>query len=245
MDTLRTILTWLYGILFIVLMFPVTCLIWVLTYPFDNERRAIHRWLLFQGSFLTLTSPIWTTTIEGRYKIAKGETYVIISNHQSIIDILLINMLGNNFRWVSKSENFRVPILGATMRLAKYIEIERGNKESVIQMMEKATEALGKGISVMMFPEGTRSRADEPGLFKTGAFQLALQTGRPILPVIIDGTGKVLPKKGLMFRGGHRLKLKVLDPVYLKQMETIDPEVMAVEFRNMMVDELAKMRMSK
>lgn len=239
---MRSLFTWIYGILFIVLMFPFTCLFWLVTLPFDSNRRLVHRWLLFQGIFLVRTCPLWSTEIEGREKILKEEAYVMISNHQSIIDILLVNVLGNSFRWVSKTENYRVPILGTSMILARYIEIERGNKESVIRMMEQAKETLATGISVMMFPEGTRSRGDDPGPFKTGAFQLAIETGRPILPIVLDGTGKVLPKKGLRFSSGHRLRLMVLDPVYPVDFGSSDPEVVAVKFYQLLMDRLIQLR---
>lgn len=245
MDTLRSLFTWIYGLLFILLMFPVTFLIWVFSMPFDKERRLVHRWMLFQGSFMAVTCPLWRLTIEGREKIKQDEAYIMICNHQSILDILLLNRLGNSFRWVSKTENYRLPILGASMRMARYIEIERGNKESVIRMMDLAVEALDKGISVMMFPEGTRSRDDQPGPFKTGAFQLALRANRPVLPIILDGTGKVLPKKGLKFSSGHRLRLKVLDPVYPSEMESSDPELLAPIFREKMVAELIGLRDEK
>ncbi len=242
MDTMRSLFTWIYGILFIVLMFPLTCLIWLLTLPFDSDRMLVHRWLLFQGSFMVYTCPLWRTRIEGKEKIVQEEAYVMISNHQSIIDILLINTLGNSFRWVSKTENYRVPILGISMILARYIEIERGNKESVIRMMELAKETLSRGISVMMFPEGTRSHGNNPSPFKTGAFQLAMETGRPILPIVLDGTGKVLPKKGLKFSSGHRLRLKVLDPVYPAGFGSSDPEVVAVQFHDFLLAQLKQIR---
>jgi 1-acyl-sn-glycerol-3-phosphate acyltransferase len=128
------------------------------------------------------------------------------------------------------------------MILARYIEIERGNKESVIRMMEQAKETLATGISVMMFPEGTRSRGDDPGPFKTGAFQLAIETGRPILPIVLDGTGKVLPHKGLRFSSGHRLRLMVLDPVYPVDFGSSDPEVVAVKFYQLLMDRLIQLR---
>jgi 1-acyl-sn-glycerol-3-phosphate acyltransferase len=219
-------------------MFPVTCSIWLIGIPFDKERRAVHRMVLFQGSFLSRSIPLWRLKVDGREKIEKNQAYVIISNHHSLLDILLLNRLGSRFRWVSKTENFKVPILGPTMRMAKYIEVVRGNKESVIKMMEESLDTLSKGISVMLFPEGTRSRSQVPGPFKTGAFQLALKAQKPILPVILHGTGTVLPKKGFRFSSGHRLLVKVLDPVYPESFGSDDPEVLAVEFRQVIASAL-------
>ena len=223
-------------------MFPVTCLLWFVSYPFDNEGMLVHRWLLFQGRYLTRMVPLWSFTIEGTEKIQKDQAYVIISNHLSILDIILLNNLGCNFRWISKAENLRVPILGLSMKMARYIEVERGNKESVLRMMEKAVDTLQKNISIMIFPEGTRSKTTATLPFKTGAFQLALKTDKPVLPVIVEGTGKVLPKHGYRFSSGHRLRVRVLDPVFPGSFRTGDHEELAVVFRKMMVDELTMMR---
>jgi 1-acyl-sn-glycerol-3-phosphate acyltransferase len=149
------------------------------------------------------------------------------------------------FRWVSKIENYKVPVLGWYLRMAKYITIDRGNKESKAEMLERSALSLRKGISIMMFPEGTRSTDREIGPFKLGAFQLALMTDKSILPVIVDGTGGVLPKHGLIFSSGHSIRMKVLDPVHPGLFGTADPEELASKFRTLMVDELKKMRERK
>jgi len=242
MDALRSLFTWIFCILFVTIMFPITFFLWVIGFLFDKERRAIHFMVLFQGSFLSMAIPLWKVKIEGRRKIDRNEAYVIISNHHSLLDILLLNRIWSRFRWVSKSENFKVPILGPTMRMAKYIEIMRGNKESIIKMMDKSLDTLSRGISIMMFPEGTRSRSEDPGKFKTGAFQLALKAGRPILPVVLHGTGKVLPKKGFRFSSGHLLTVKVLDPVYPESFGTDDPEELAILFREKIATAIEEIR---
>jgi 1-acyl-sn-glycerol-3-phosphate acyltransferase len=180
--------------------------------------------------------------MEGRDKIRRGQSYVIISNHQSVLDIILLNNLMFDFRWISKAENFKVPVLGASMRMADYIRIERGNKESVLKMMEEAMVSLNKGISIMMFPEGTRSKTTKILPFKTGAFQLAMKADLPILPVVVDGTGRVLPKNGHTFSSGHRLRVKVLDPVFPGTFGTGDAEELAQKFREIIAAELDVMQ---
>lgn len=242
MDRFKSAFTWVFLIGSVAIMFPVTCLLWFVGYPFESEGRLVHRWLMFQGRYITRILPLWKFTIEGLEKIQKDQAYVIISNHQSILDIVLLTNLDCNFRWISKTENFRVPLLGLSMKMARYIEVERGNKESVIRMMERSVETLQKNISIMMFPEGTRSKSTATLPFKTGAFQLALKTDKPVLPVIVEGTGKVLPKHGYRFSSGHRLRVRVLDPVFPGSFGTGDHEELAVVFRSMMVDELTKMR---
>jgi 1-acyl-sn-glycerol-3-phosphate acyltransferase len=97
----------------------------------------------------------------------------------------------------------------------------------------------------MLFPEGTRSPDGDIGPFKLGAFQLAIMTDKSILPVIVDGTGGILPKKGLMFSAGHVIRVKVLDPVHPGSFGTADPEELMTKFRSMMINELNMMRETK
>ena len=245
MDTIKSLFVWMFIILAMTILFPVSFILWLLLYPFDHERAAIHWWLVIEGCLLTKLIPIWKISVEGREKAIRKTPYVIISNHQSILDILIMNCLRCRFRWISKIENSKVPFLGRYMRMAKYIAVERGNKESKAEMMVKAAESLRNGISVMMFPEGTRSPDREIAPFKLGAFQLAIMTDKSILPVIIDGTGGVLPKHSLIFTKNNILKIKVLDPVHPGSFGTGDPEELASKFRKLMVDELIKMRAGK
>lgn len=242
MDALISFLVWFISLSVLLVLFPLSLIIWLITLPFDRERTIMHWWLVFHGILFSRLIPLWRLEVEGREKAGKGKTYVIISNHQSILDILILNCLRYRFRWISKIENYRLPVIGWYLRMAKYITIDRGNKDSKAVMMEKSAETLRKGISIMIFPEGTRSVDKEIGPFKLGAFQLALMTGRPVLPVLVDGTGGFLPKHGLVFSRGHKLKIRVLDPVPPEQFATDDPEVLAGRFRDLLVRELAHLR---
>jgi len=219
--------------------------IWFILYPIDHERAVVHWCLVFQGILLSRLVPLWKIRIEGREKALKRTAYVIISNHQSILDILILNCLRYRFRWISKIENYKVPVLGWYIRMAKYIAVDRGNKDSKAEMMEQSAGSLRKGISIMMFPEGTRSLDKGIGLFKLGAFQLALQTDKSILPVVVEGTGGVLPKHGFIFSSGHILRIKVLNPVHPGSFGTGDPEELAAKIRNLMISELKKIREEK
>jgi 1-acyl-sn-glycerol-3-phosphate acyltransferase len=245
MDTLKSLLVWIFILAYTIILFPVSFAIWLLLYPFDNERTVFHWWLVIQGCLLTKLVPIWKTSIEGREKAVAGTPYIIISNHQSILDILIMNCLQYRFRWISKIENYKVPVLGWYLRMAKYIVVDRGNKESKAVMMEKSAECLRKGISIMMFPEGTRSSDREIAPFKLGAFQLALMTDKSILPVIVDGTGGILPKHGIIFSRGNFLNIKVLDPVHPGSFGTADAEELALKFHTLMAGELKKIREGK
>lgn len=242
MDTIISVLVWIICLSLTIVLFPVSVIIWFLTYPFDRERGVIHWWLVIQGVMFSRIIPLWRIKVEGREKARRGTAYVIISNHQSLLDILILNCLRYRFRWISKIENYRVPVIGWYLRMAKYITIDRGNKDSKTEMIDISARTLRKKISIMIFPEGTRSVDREIAPFKLGAFELALMTDKPVLPVIVDGTGGVLPKHGLIFSSGHHLKIRVLDPVYPGSFGTANPEELAQKFRNIMISELKKMR---
>lgn len=242
MNVLKSLWVWLSSITFILLAFPVAIILWIISLPFDKKRLLNNRWMIFQGIVLTKMSPFWKVKVEGREKIDNNQAYIIIPNHQSMLDIVFFNMLRHKLRWVSKIEIFRVPIVSQEMRFVKYIELIRGNKQSVIRMMEKCTESLRDGISVVIFPEGTRSLTGEIGRFKSGAFQLAIKTDKPLLPVLIDGTGDILPKKGIIFGKYRHVTIKVLDPIFPGQFGTGDPDELAVRVHSMMVGAMNDLR---
>jgi len=242
MDLIKSIFTWVFSILFIILMFPFTIIIWLTGVPAGKSALFVHRWLSVQGRVLIRVSPLWKLEIDGRENYVPGNNYVMISNHQSLLDIPVIKCLRLDYRWVSKVENFKVPILGQSMHMAGYILLERGNKESVIRMMEKSADALRKGESVFIFPEGTRSPDSEIHRFKNGAFRLALDNNVPILPVLIDGTGEVLPRKGFIFSAGYLLKMRMLKPIHPSGFVSGDPDKMAMHVQKTMENALKELR---
>jgi 1-acyl-sn-glycerol-3-phosphate acyltransferase len=242
MDILKSVLVWLIGVVFVVCFFPVTLIIWLLLMPFDNKRVITHRFLTFQSWLLVKLMPIWKVRIAGREKALKDETYVIISNHQSILDILLINCLRYNFKWISKIENTKVPVLGWYLRMAGYVTVDRGDKESKEKMLERSLDYLKKQTSIMIFPEGTRSADREIGFFKRGAFQLAITAQKPILPVLLDGSGGILPKHGLIFNTGNRIRIEIFNPVYPESFGTDDPDILSLKFSIFMKEALGNWR---
>jgi 1-acyl-sn-glycerol-3-phosphate acyltransferase len=245
MDILKSALVWAIAVLFLVILFPVTFIIWLILLPFDRNRVVTHWILVYQGIALSRILPIWRINTEGREKIVKGTTYVIISNHQSILDVLLLNNLPYRYKWISKIENVRVPILGWYLKMADYIIVNRGNEESKLEMLDKSYKCLKKGVSIMIFPEGTRSYDKEIGFFKRGAFQLALQANVPLLPVVLDGSGDVLPKHGLKLGSHYRITIRVLDPVMPNDFSSQNPDILAEDISNLMKAELKLIREMK
>lgn len=242
MDILKSIAVWLEGIAFLLVFFPITFILWLIVLPFDRERTLTHWMLIYQAVIISCIVPIWKIKVEGRKKAIPGTTYVIICNHQSILDILLINCLRYRFKWISKIEVMKVPILGWYLKMADYITVNRGDKESKEQMLLESYKCLKKGISIMIFPEGTRSPDSEIAFFKRGAFQLAITTNTPILPVLMDGTGGVLPKHGLIFGGFHKITIRVLDPVSPEDFGTTNHDELAMKFQLIMTEALKELR---
>jgi len=207
------VLFWLFLATSSLLLFPVAVLLWIVTTPFDPQRRILHRFTCFWASLYTWLNPAWPVTIEGREKIHRGRTYVMVANHLSLLDILVLFRLFVPFKWVSKTENFRVPVIGWNMRMNGYIELRRGDRSSVVQMMKACRAALAQGSSIIMFPEGTRSPTGRLRSFKTGAFDVAKDARLPILPIVLQGTHDALPKRGFVLRGRHPVHVEILDEI--------------------------------
>jgi len=132
--------------------------------------------------------------------IDPAQVCVMVSNHQSGLDILVLFKLHRPFKWVAKKNLFTVPFIGWNMALNGYISIERGRGRSKLQMMDKAADSIYAGNSVLIFPEGTRSADGKLQTYKTGAFRLALETHSPILPIVIKGTHHTVRKGQNFFR---------------------------------------------
>ncbi len=235
-------LLWLASASFAIILLPFSFILWFLVWPFDENRIIFHRWLAFQSIVITGLFPAGKFKVEGCDRIKKDQAYVIISNHQSALDILALYRLKTDFKWISKIENTRVPGIGWYLKMAGYITIERGNSESKAVMMKSSVEVLRKGISIMIFPEGTRSVGGEIGPFKKGAFELAMMTDKPILPVVLDGTWKMLPKHSKILYPVEYVIIRVLDPVFPGMFGTSSPEELAEKFRTLISGELKKIR---
>lgn len=207
-----SLLFWAFVVLSSVLLFPVALLLWAATRPFDRRTRALHLFTCWWASLYTRLNPWWPVTVVGRERLPEGPC-VLVANHLSLLDILVLFRLATPFTWVSKAENFRVPLIGWNMRLNRYVALKRGDRASVLRMLAECEQALQDGTPVMMFPEGTRSPDGLLRPFKPGAFELALRVGVPVVPVVVRGTGDALPRRGFVLRGRHEISVTVLDPV--------------------------------
>jgi 1-acyl-sn-glycerol-3-phosphate acyltransferase len=224
---------WIFVVVSSILLFPVALLIWAATVLVDRRLVLLHRFTCFWASLYTWLNPVWRVRIEGREKIGPDTAYVMVANHQSLLDILVLFRLFAHFKWVSKVENFRVPCIGWNMSLNRYIKLRRGDKSSAQQMMRACERALADGNSIMMFPEGTRSVDGRLRAFKHGAFTLAQQTGTAVLPIIVQGTAEALPKRGFVLQGRHAISIRVLDAVPYRTFMNKPVEQVTEEMRDL------------
>jgi 1-acyl-sn-glycerol-3-phosphate acyltransferase len=206
-------LFWTFIVVSSLLCFPVAVLIWAVTAPFSRRRAALHQFTCFWASLYTWLNPAWPIEIAGRERVRPGVTYVMVANHQSLLDILVLFRLFVHFKWVSKIELFKIPCIGWNMSLNRYVKLRRGDPESIAQMMRTCEERLAEGSSIMMFPEGTRSPDGRLKPFKHGAFTLAQGAGVALLPIVIEGTADALPKRGFVLRGRHHIRVRVLPEI--------------------------------
>jgi 1-acyl-sn-glycerol-3-phosphate acyltransferase len=143
-------------------------------------------------------------TINGLANIDPSTFYIYMSNHQSNFDIpVLLAHIPGQFRWLAKAELFRIPIFGRAMRGAGYISIDRFNRASAFESISAAAAKIKEGVSVMIFPEGTRSKDGRIRPFKKGGFVLAVDAGVPIVPIVIRGTRLIMAKGNLRIRPGE------------------------------------------
>ena len=152
-------------------------------------------------------------TVNGLANIDPAQSYVYMSNHQSNFDIpVLLACLPVQFRWLAKAELFKIPIFGRAMRGAGYVKIDRFNQEAAFESLSEAAEKMKNGVSVMIFPEGTRSRDGNIRPFKKGGFVMAMDAGVPIVPIVLKGTWTIMDKSSLRINTGQ-VSLNIEPPI--------------------------------
>ena len=152
-------------------------------------------------------------TVNGLANIDPSQSYVYMSNHQSNFDIpVLLAYLPVQFRWLAKAELFKIPLFGRAMRGAGYVKIDRFNQESAFESINEAARKMKNGVSIMIFPEGTRSRDGNIRSFKKGGFVMAVDAGVPIVPVILLGTWTLMAKSSLKINTGD-VSLNIKTPI--------------------------------
>ena len=203
-------------------------LLWVvLTTAFFSVIAIIASFFSRTGDGVHIIARIWARSIlmgsrvhvsvDGLSNIEPDKSYIYMANHQSNFDIpVLLGCLPVQFRWLAKAELFKIPVFGRAMRGAGYVKIDRFDRESAFESISEAAQKMKNGVSVMIFPEGTRSKDGRIKPFKKGGFVMAVDSGVPIVPVIIRGTWPIMAKSSLRINRGN-VEMEIAKPI-----DTID-----------------------
>lgn len=210
-QALMSVWAWLVLGACLVLWIPLMAAVRLITLS-DPGRYAVGYLFRRIGPAMATLNPLWRFRTSGTPPADPRRPYVVVSNHESFADILLISHLPWEMKWLSKAELFKVPVLGWLMHLAGDIPVRRGEGRSAVEALQRCRTVLKRRVSVMIFPEGTRSPTADMLPFKDGAFRLAIDAGVPILPLAVSGTGTALPKHGWRF-GRSVAEVRVLEPI--------------------------------
>ncbi|MCU1389277.1 MAG: putative acyltransferase [Ilumatobacteraceae bacterium] len=240
----RTVLSlwwWLTFGLGVALWVPMVAVVRLVTAPFDKG----HYWAGYLFRKLPVVhqfiNPLWTFRVSGTMPDDPRRPYIIVSNHESFVDILLISHLPFEMKWLSKVEMFKIPAVGWLMAMADDIRLSRGEISSATDAMNQCKDRLAKRVSVLIFAEGTRSTTGELGKFKNGAFRLAIETGCPILPIAVSGCHTALRPKDWRL-GYSTAEVRVLEPIEVEGLTMRDTYMLRDKTRAAIAAEIEVLR---
>lgn len=237
------------SLLYYIFLFSMCTVVMILSvivlavlYPFDPGRRVVHNMTLVMTRIFYGGKLYWPTTVIGKENLDPKKSYVVVINHQNMMDIPTLYLLSFHFRWVSKQEVFKIPFFGQYLLIHGDIAIQRGNPKIAMQkVIEDGSKWLSRGVSVSIFPEGTRSKDGEIHRFKAGAFNLAKEADVEILPIVMDGTKGAFTKYGT-FRWRNKTTLKVLAPISRDVVANTQTKELAEMVRQQMIEALKTIR---
>lgn len=236
----RSIWIWTAVILLILFWLPLLAVIRL--FDRDTVHYRTGRWFRRLGVAITKVNPTWKLNIDGHEVLDPRRPYVVVSNHQSMADIPLVSHLPWEMKWVAKKQLFDLPVVGWMMKMAGDIPVDRQAKSRRHQPIIRSMSYLKDKCSVMFFPEGTRSLNGKVHRFTDGAFLLAIKSGVPILPLVIEGSGECLPKHSWKFGDTQVVRLRVLEPVETTGLKRENVEELRDKVRDMIVSQIAEWR---
>ena len=213
MKAIISIWIWIGSVLLTILLFFVVLVLTILLFPFDKKKKFTHAQCFWWSDAVIGLNPFWGVKVRGLENIDPKKTYVIIANHQSMSDIVVLYQIKSQFKWVAKASLFDVPFIGWCLTLIKHIKLNRGDFASIKEIYHKASEWLRRDMSVLFFPEGTRSLDGRMGEFQNGAFKLAIKEKKPILPICIQGAQEAIPKGSWIFKSKVAVSVSVLPEI--------------------------------
>lgn len=241
LQRIYSIWTWTVTGLIALVWLPWMAIVYVVTVPFDPGRYVVGRWFRRAAVLSVKLNPLWHFRTSGVRLEDPRRPYVAVSNHESLADIFLISHLPWEMKWLSKEAIFRIPVMGWMMRLAGDIAVRRSERSSRAEALAACRERLSNRVSVMIFPEGTRSRTDELLPFKDGAFRLAVEAKVPILPLVVAGTRGAMPKDSLLF-GRAVAEVRALEPIETAHLTVADVPALRDRVRALITEERDRLR---
>lgn len=177
--------------------------------------------------------------LEGAERLRHDGPQVLVANHESFFDVFTLAVhLPVEYRFVAKEELGRIPIFGRAWRTCGHVSIKRDDRSAAVGSLDEAGRRIrDENLTIIMFPEGTRSSTGRLARFKKGAFVLALQMGVPVVPVAITGSRHVLPKSGWPVRRGT-IRIRIGDPIPVEGLEMADRDRLVQQAWN----EIARMK---
>ncbi len=240
---LKSAFFWFYtALMTLIVTLPILICSTILL-PLNPTRKWAHRIGNFWGRSVFAVNPNWNFLIEGKEHL-RGGAAVIVANHESMSDIIAMYLLRTNFKWLAKEELFRVPFFGWSMSLCGYIPLKRGSIRSARESFEKAKKYIKKGVSILIFPEGTRSLDGELATFKGGAFKLAIQEKVAIIPVVTTGTRHIIQKGSWKINEKNKMQIKILPPIATQDLIEADENNLRHETREKMAKALHELRLA-
>jgi 1-acyl-sn-glycerol-3-phosphate acyltransferase len=227
---LRSLWIWAASLLLVLLWVPVVAA--VRLGDSDPLRLRTARSFRRLGRVLAMANP-WRVRVSLAGAFDPKRVYVIVSNHQSLVDIPAISHLAIDTKWLAKAELFRLPGFGWMLRMAGDIPVDRRDRRSSARALLRCARYLRDGCSVVFFPEGTRSPDGRVLPFSDGPFQLAIREGVPVLPLAVSGSGAALPRDSWHFGPAGEIELRVLPAVSTEGLTTKDAERLQLAVRDL------------
>lgn len=238
--SLVSIWIWTVLVACLVIWFPLMLVLRLMAAPFDPGRYWVGLFFRKIAVVMTALNPLWDFRFTGTLPRDPRRPYVVVANHESFVDILLISHLPWEMKWFSKVELMRIPIMGWDMWLAGDIPILRGDRRSAVEAMRRCRTILARRVSVIFFPEGTRSVDGQMLPFKDGAFRLAVDAGVPILPLVVCGTATALRKHDWRVNPA-RAEVRVLEPIETTGLTSADVPALRDRVRDLIASARAEM----
>jgi 1-acyl-sn-glycerol-3-phosphate acyltransferase len=224
-SVIATLYYWAVFVPTITFGFCLLTLLWIVTTPFDPQRKACHRFVNDWVHTYLKIWPGWRVRIKGQELIPPGRPAVLVANHQSVADVLACMGVRRQFKFVSKGSLFTLPIVGWGMKMMKYVSVERGRPRSMHHMIEECRGWLRQGMSVLIFPEGTYASARELLPFKRGAFKLAIEEKAPVVPIAVRGTRSLVVEDGPWMSPRAEIEIEVLPPIPAEALGTDEKQL--------------------